>query len=112
MDDPWDDPDWKVYVTHVRTTLVSMIENSAIGVSIVPTNPEDVDVKFAVELGLMIMLNKPILLLVGIGTELPPKLRAVADEIVFGDPEDPDTREHLIEAMGRMIPDMGNDDGN
>jgi hypothetical protein len=60
-----------------------MIEGSAVGVSIVPTDPDGVDVKFAVELGLMIMMDKPICLVVQPGTEIPAHLKRVADEIVM-----------------------------
>jgi hypothetical protein len=79
----WDTEEGNAYVTRVRTELVPMIEGSAVGVSIVPTNPEDVDVKFAVELGLMIMMDKPICLVVQPGTEIPERLKRVADEIVM-----------------------------
>jgi len=104
---PWEeDPEWRAYVTHVQTELVPMIEGSSIGMSIVPKNPEDVDVKYAVELGLMIMFDKPIMLICRVGMVLPPKLRAVADEIIFADDlTDPDAREQIIAAMRRMTPD-------
>ena len=108
--DPFDDPAWKAYVTHVRTELVPMIKGSSIGMSIVPKDPEDVDVKFAVELGLMVMLDKPIMLVCRIGTVLPERLKRVADEIVFADDlTDPDAREQIFAAMRRMQPEA--DDG-
>lgn len=81
-ENPWDTEEFKAYATHVRTTLVPMIEGGAIGASIVPVNPEDVDVKFAVELGLMIMMDKPIILIVQPGTKLSGHLVRAADEIV------------------------------
>jgi hypothetical protein len=96
------DPEWKSYVTHVRTELVPMIEGSTIGVSIVPRKPEDVDVKFAVELGLLIMLDKPIILLVDPTTVLPERLRRVADAIVVGGPSDPGVQAELMDAMRRL----------
>jgi nucleoside 2-deoxyribosyltransferase len=40
-------------------------------------------VKFAVELGFAIMLNKPIIAVLQPGGTLPDKLRLVADEIVY-----------------------------
>jgi hypothetical protein len=97
------DPEWKSYVTHVRTELVPMIEGSSVGVSLVPKNPEDVDVKFAVELGLMVMLDKPIILLVDPTTILPDHLRRVADHIIYGDPvTDPAVRDELIAVATRL----------
>jgi hypothetical protein len=52
--------------------------------SLVP-GKDDVDVKFAVELGLAIMLDKPILAVVQPGTEVPGRLRQVADAIIVTD---------------------------
>lgn len=57
-----------------------MIEGSRLTVSLVPQGPADI--KFAVELGLSIMLDKPIIAVVEPGQEIPGKLRAVADRIV------------------------------
>lgn len=81
-ENPWGTEEFKAYTTHVRTELVPMIEGSGIGAAIVPVNPKDVDVKFAVELGLMIMMDKPIILIVQPGTKLPEHLVRAADEIV------------------------------
>lgn len=97
------DPEWQAYVMHVRTELLPKIEGSAMTVSIVPRKPEEVDVKFAVELGLSIMLDKPIILVVDPTTLLPEHLRRVADEIIVGDPvKDPEMRDDLIAAMKRI----------
>ena len=98
------DPKWRAYVTHVRSTLYPMIDGSRMSLSVVPKRPEDVDVKFAVELGLCIMLDKPILLLVPEETEMSERLRRVADEIVVGDPADEATHEALMAAINRMAP--------
>ena len=98
-------PEWQAYVTHVRSTLVPMIDSSAMSMSIVPKDPRDVDVKFAVELGLSIMLDKPIMLIVDPETVIPERLIRVADEIVRGNPGDPETQEELMAAMDRMRDD-------
>ena len=104
--------DWKAYVTHVRTTVAPMAANSTIGMSIVPRKPEDVDVKFAVELGLMIMFDKPLILLCDPTTVLPEHLRRVADEIVWGDPsKDPSVRDDLMAAMERQGVGVKDGDG-
>lgn len=78
--DWFDNPDMKVWAKRVRAELVPMIQSSTATVSIVPTG--DTDVKFAVELGLSIMLGKPIILLVMSGVQVPDKLVGIADEIV------------------------------
>jgi hypothetical protein len=78
-----------------------MIEGSSIGLSIVPTNPEDVDIKFAVELGLMIMLDKPIIMVIRPDQLLNEHLLRVADEVVVHDPEHPD-QASMMAAMDRV----------
>lgn len=103
-------PEWKAYVTHVRSTLYPMIDGSRMSLSIVPKRAEDVDVKFAVELGLCIMLNKPICLIVDPDTELPPALVRVADEIVRCDIRQPGAQDELMAAIDRMKALTGDDD--
>lgn len=81
MTDLNDDPEFKAWTEQVRTELVPMIEGSELIVSICPV-AESVDVKFAVELGLSIMLDKPIIVAVPPGVPVPDRLVRVADEIV------------------------------
>ena len=102
------DPEWQSYVTHVRTELVPKLEDSAMTVSIVPRKAEDVDIKFAVELGLSIMLDKPLILCVHPSTVIPERLRRVADEIVIGYPAE--SRDELIAAIDRVGQALGGDD--
>jgi hypothetical protein len=54
------DPQWQSYQTHVRTELVPKLADSALTISIVPTDPADVDIKFAVELGLYDVRGPPL----------------------------------------------------
>ena len=99
--DPFHGPEWEQFVGHVKDKLLPMLDESAITVSLCP--PEGhVDVKFAVELGFMIMLNKPILAVVPPGTPVPPKLALVADHIVEVDLTQPDGPAKFIEALAVM----------
>ena len=63
-DDLFDDPGWNAYVTHVRTELIPMLEGSAMTISLAPNDPKGTDIKFAIELGLSIMLDKPIIVVI------------------------------------------------
>jgi hypothetical protein len=80
MGDIWEDPEVRAWADHVVTELTPMIRKSALTVSIVPEGPGDV--KFAVELGLSIMLGKPLILALPAGRQVPEKLARIADEIV------------------------------
>lgn len=77
------DTEWDEFATWHREHTVKAIASSAYVMSLVPTG--DVDVKFAVELGLAIMLSKPIIALAQPGTKIPPGLRKVADAIIVAD---------------------------
>lgn len=83
----------------VTEGLVPRIEGSALYVGIMP-DMEDIDAKFCVELGVAIMLNKPILALKGPGVELSPKLLRVADEVFeIDDLSNPEERRRLAEVI-------------
>ena len=75
--------DWNRFVQHHREHTVKAMTESALVASLVPSG--ETDVKFAVELGLAIMLGKPIVALALPGTEIPEGLRKVADLIVVAD---------------------------
>lgn len=100
--DPNDDPDLEAWTDQVRTVLIPMIESSEMTVSICPTSGDGVDIKFAVELGASIMLDKPIIVAVPPGRSVPDGLARVAHEIVeIGD--DPEVASRRIgEAVSRI----------
>jgi hypothetical protein len=77
--DPFASGQFRDFEARIRRGLIPKLRDSALTVSIVP---HETDVKFAVELGLSIMLDKPIILCVPIGVIPPPKLLAVADAVV------------------------------
>lgn len=79
-DDLWNDPDVQAWVSDARENLIPKIDGSAATISLVPDG--EGDIKFAVELGLSIMLNKPIIAVVIDNRKLPDKLVQVADTIV------------------------------
>jgi hypothetical protein len=80
----------------VRQDLVPKLQRSAATISIVPEKP---DVKFAVELGMSIILMAlP-------GHPIPPKLRAVASAIVEGEVNDPLTQQKLASAINLVCGD-------
>jgi hypothetical protein len=102
------DPGFQEYAQHVRDELIPMIQDSAVAMSLVP--PDNVpDVKFAVELGYMIMLNKPIIALLRRGATPPEKLVLVADELVEGEIDEPDFQERLMAAITRVKNKLGDE---
>jgi len=74
------DPDFVAWETHVKTNVLPKMEASALTVSLAPGG--EPDIKYAVELGLSIMLNKPIFVVCEPGQALPDKLLRVADKVI------------------------------
>lgn len=64
---------------------------------------DDLDVKFCVELGASIMLDKPILAVVRPGVKCSKKLMTVVDEIIEGDPTTTTGRKAISEAIERWV---------
>ncbi len=93
------DPDDVRFQKIVMEGLVPKVAESAVAVSIVTNDEQYVDAQFCVELGVMIMLDKPIFAVVDPKVPVPDKLRRVADEICIADISTEDGR---IEVGQRM----------
>ncbi len=97
--------DWDGIVRHARKDLLPKLERSAFVLSIAPGG--EPDAKYCIELGMSIMLDKPILIVVPAGHPVPRRLRRVADEIVELPAEaDMDTeagQELVMAAITRMM---------
>lgn len=107
-ENPFDSAGFKAYEKRCREELLPMMEDSAIMMSLVPRNLET-DVKFATELGFMIMMEKPIIAIIPPGTKVPLGLAKVATEIVEGDIDDPTVKERLMAAIDRVKAKLGDD---
>lgn len=94
------DPDLE-WETHVRETLIPMITGSAATISLVPRG--GTDVKFAVELGYTLMLDKPLILVVAPGVNVPKRLRRAADAIVVGEVQHPRTQTQIRDVLKQVL---------
>jgi hypothetical protein len=97
--DPEQRKQWNRFVAYQREHVLKQMVESAVVMSIVPEEP---DIKIAVELGMAIYLNKPIVLLALPGIPIPPKLERVADKIVSCDIDTEEGQEKLMEAIREM----------
>ncbi len=79
--------------------MVRQIASSAYVVHIVPDS--EPDVKLAVELGLSILLDKPLVLLAWPGRPVPRRLRRCADHVIEME-HDPDTEAGEIELINKL----------
>lgn len=93
-----EDPDFLAWAERVKAHVVPMIQGSAMCVSLVPRGPTDI--KFAVELGLSIMLDKPIVAVLPEGADCPPALAKVAAHVVHWNGEN---TEDLMDAITATV---------
>lgn len=103
MSKMWDEPGYGEWEARVKDRIIPMLHDTAVTVSLLPSG--EIDVKFAVELGLSIMLDKPIIALVQPGMHIPNGLANVAAEIVEVDiARDAEAAQRSItEAIGRIL---------
>lgn len=88
---------WDEFVESTRRGgLVEMIQGAGIFLTIAP---EQTDVKFAVELGFAIMLDKPIMTVVMPNREISKHLARVSDLIVYADIDTEEGRLKLERAI-------------
>ena len=80
MNDFWAHSNFEAWEEHVKEVLIPMLEGTAVSITLVPQGTGSI--RFAVELGLSIMLDKPIIALVRPGSRIPDALARAADEIV------------------------------
>lgn len=104
----FDSPEWKAYADRALSDLLPLMRDSEITLSLVPTG--ETDVKFALELGFSIMLDKPIIAVVVPGARVPAHLVRVADSIVEGDLADPKFGARLSAEIKRVQGRLAADD--
>ena len=98
--------EWDDFVTYHREHTVKAIAESAYVMSLIP-DADKVDVKFAVELGIAIMLDKPILAVVQPGVNVPDRLRQVADAVIVTDLDTEDGKAQAAREIKEFMERMG-----
>lgn len=109
-EDPWEGffeaPENQDWINHVRNELVPMIQKTRMTISLIPDDMDKVDLKFAVELGLSIMMDKPIIAVITPGMKVPGQLVRLADRIIEWDGE---PTEASKKALFDAIEEIGGD---
>ena len=89
------------WAAEVKHKLVPLVQHSACYVGI--ARDGEPDAKFCLELGVAIMLDKPLVVVVPRGRTCPPGLRRVAHRVVedldLGDPQDARRLQAVLQAM-------------
>lgn len=79
--DGWSAPAMGEFLKSADQVLVPKMQSAGVMILLAPGDGA-VDTKFAVELGLAVMLEKPIILMLIEGRDAPRKVKDLADEIV------------------------------
>jgi hypothetical protein len=97
---PDEEREWERFVHHMRRSSLEGITRSAVFLSLVPSTDEP-DIQFACELGLAILMDKPVIALAMPGREVPPGLRRVAHAVIElrHDPDTPEGEAEMREAI-------------
>lgn len=94
---------WRDYSERFRSETLPKIMSSAVTLSIFGGDGSDFDVKQATELGAMLLLGKPVLLVTVRGAQLPDGLRRAADVVIEDwDANDPASQEQMNAALSAL----------
>jgi hypothetical protein len=99
---PEERAEWDAFVQRASTKTLEKMSESQFMISLVPQGKPDI--KFCAELGMAIMLGKPVLVMAVQGAVIPPKLREIADETVElpGDFDTEEGRAAVVAAIARL----------
>lgn len=94
---------WAEYEKDFRENGLPKIQGSATSMLLYSGDGTDFDVKQATELGAMLLLDKPIILIALPGAKIPTRLRRAADRVLEDyHLEDPDSWHLLREALDSL----------
>lgn len=95
-----EDRAWRTYVERFRRDGLQKIIGSGACIALYSGDGSDFDVKQATELGAMLLLDKPLVLVTTPGATLPSRLAKAADVVIEGlDLDDPRGQEELQRAV-------------
>lgn len=98
--DPYSHPGFRQFARRARNDLLPKIDRSAVVMSFVMEG--EPDVKWAIEMGFSIMLNKPIIAVITPGRHVPRKLALVVDEWVEWTDDQDEMAQRINTAMARV----------
>lgn len=88
----FDSAGYRDYTRHFLKDVLPKIEQSSYFLAIAPGGPAEADVKMATEIGMCILLDKPLIVLAPKGRPVAERLLRIADHVIVGDIE---TREGM-----------------
>lgn len=105
--DPWEEPTMKAWLKDARVHLIPKMHDADTIIHLVPDG--EGDLKYAIELGLSIIMDKPIIAVAIDGRPVPAKLALVADRVVHMTSEEFGTKAGQAKFYEAMESVMGED---
>jgi hypothetical protein len=104
--DIWQDRAWLELSENFRKNGLPKIMSSSIFLQIYSGDGTDFDVKQAMEMGAMLLLDKPLIIICPAGRKIPTRLARAADYIIEDwDATSTDSQERLSAAIKAVMPD-------
>jgi nucleoside 2-deoxyribosyltransferase len=97
-DDLTKSKEWRQFVRHVRESVVPKISDSEVMVSIAESR-DDFDVRQAVEIGVAMLLDKPMVLVVPEGRQAPARLVRAADKVIYASVDSEEGRQQILDGL-------------
>lgn len=94
-----DDPGFREYAEHVIKETLPQMRDSAMFMTIAPIRDEIADIKQATEIGMAIMLDKPLIVIVPPGRHMAEKLLRIADHVITADITTKEGRDQMAAAI-------------
>lgn len=107
-------PGWDAYTASFREQILPHLLKSAYMLSVADAvDPKSLDLQAATELGLMLMLDKPIVVICPTGTTISPALRRAATVVLDDfDVDDPSQQDRIAAAFKSLGAPTGDGDGS
>lgn len=96
--------EWEAFVARQRSELFPMIEGSAVGMILAPS--AEPDVKLCLELGALILFDKPIVVVISPGQSVPAKLARIADATIEADVDTEEGKRHAAAEIQRVVAEL------
>jgi len=95
-----DEPEVREWLESADRELLPMMERSRIALALFGGK---IDAKLCLEIGAVVLYDKPIVIMATDANEVPANLAKCATQIVRGDPTDPLTKKRLADAVAKIV---------
>lgn len=98
-----EDSDYKAFAEQVLQDTVPKMADSAYVMAIAPMVGTKADIRQAVEIGLAILMDKPLIVIAPTGRTIADRLLRIADHVIEGDMSTEEGREDIMAKMKTIM---------